>query len=75
MLSVGGIAAVVSAKSSALFWKTGAVIAERELVSDCFRVHLHGILLDSEFCALDAAAARINEDESERKRERCSIHH
>ena len=69
MLSVGGIAVVVSAKSSALLWKAGAVIAERELVSDCFRLHLHGVLLDSEFYSLDAAAARINENESERKRE------
>lgn len=75
MLSVGGIAVVVPAKSSALLWKIGAVIAERELVSDCFRLHLHGVLLDSEFCALDAAAASINENESERKKERCSIHH
>lgn len=75
MLSVGGVAAVVSAKSSALLWKIGAVIAERELVSDCFRVHLHGILPDSEFYSLDAAAAGINENESERKKERCFIHH
>lgn len=75
MLSVGGIAVVVPAKSSALFWKAGAVIAERKLVSDCFRVHLHGILFDSEFYSLDAAAARINENESERKKERCFIHH
>lgn len=75
MLSVGGIAAVVSAKSAALLWKVRAVIAERKLVSDCFRLHLHGILFDSEFCALDAATAGINENESERKKERCSIHH
>lgn len=75
MLSVGGVGAAVSAKSAALFWKARAVIAERKLVSDCFRVHLHGVLLDSEFYSLDAAAARINEDESERKRERCFIHH
>ena len=75
MLSVGGIAAVVSAKSAALFWKAGAVIAKRELVSNCFRLHLHGILLDSEFYSLDAAAACINENKSERKKERCFIHH
>lgn len=75
MLSVGGVGAAVSAKSAALLWKVRAVIAERKLVSDCFRVHLHGILFDSEFCALDAAAAGINENESERKKERCSIHH
>ena len=36
---------------------------------------LHGILPDSEFYPLDATAACINEDESERKRERCFIHH
>lgn len=75
MLSVGGVGAAVSAKSSALLWKARAVAAQRKLVSDCFRLHLHGVLLDSEFYSLDAAAARINEDESERKKERCFIHH
>jgi len=74
LLSVGGVGAAVSAKSAALLWKVRAVIAERKLVSDCFRVHLHGILFDSEFYPLDATAACINEDESERKRERCFIH-
>lgn len=69
MLSVGGVGAVVSAKSAALLWKARAVAAQRELVSDCFRLYLHGILFDSEFYPLDATAACINEDESERKRE------
>lgn len=67
LLSVGGVAAVVSAKSAALFWKAGAVIAERELVSGCFRVHLHGILSDPEFCPLDAATARIKKTEWKRR--------
>lgn len=75
MLSVGGVGAAVSAKSAALLWKARAVAAQRELVSDCFRLYLHGVLLDSEFYSLDAAAAGINENESERKKERCSIHH
>ena len=32
-------------------------------------------MTDEEVCALDAATAGINENESERKKERCSIHH
>ena len=75
MLSVGGVGAAVYAKSSALLWKARAVAAQRELVSGCFRLYLHGVLPDSEFYPLDATAACINEDESERKRERCFIHH
>ena len=57
LLFAGDIVAVIFAENLASIWKVGAAFAKRKLVSCGIGVYLYGVLSDSEFCTLDAAAA------------------